>query len=1064
MSRESAAAPDPQATALDVLRKALSEAWAVRPEAERRARAAEIDHAPSQAPAGPDGAEVLEIETIAALTGPIAPQLLKEIAEALGGSPVELEALATRFDRSSRDRRWLWTLRADRRFLALGVLAQGDAESRRLSLQRLTKRLPPASEAEAILRQLIGGEAPSPQVLADILAGAPARLAEAWAQALSWARSRAFDPQALLAVAQRRIAIQAALEGYDHLLSAGFHGREAEIAEIHRFVDATPNAKRIPILSIDGIGGAGKSTLLAAALRPRLVEAFASTGRSPMFVTMDFDRRLLIEGGELELSFELSRQIGLYAPHLADSLARLRERSRRQQTKRGETVTLESAADISDRRSWSFNDQMADVLLDKGLPNRTLILVLDTFEEWERDGGGLEADAPLTRIVNWIREIGPLLDLAVGVIVSGRTPRNLKGFEFWRPAITLGDLPAADARRFLRGMKLPAKVAVRIQRAVGGNPLVLKLAAHYYTSLPPGRRAGFLNDEAEAFSGMDRNLVLGVLYQRFLNHIADPDARKLAYPGLALRQVTPVLIQEVLAEPCKLGDVSDSKAKTLLKQLGDEVWLVERRGEVLRHRPQIRAAMLDYMRKDKAQYKCLRAVHARAAEWWRGQPGEDARLEATYHRLALMGRNDILDSYVFSADHLARLTPDLDDFEPSVAAQVRLVLGLPLSEKQACALPQPLRGRWANARAEGLVARGSPKSALSLWRRHGVGEPVGDWRCQAAFQGLVWDDWIFDPPAQPLKRLKYHVLLTHVSPNPAVRDERCERLWNAIDESRRAIQDRVVESAQIENAYFLSLLPTPAFLPVFSFDRRFELRSLDPGDLRGPITANDLWQLRALGARLPLGRHIDVLKVLNGAFRPSTRWLKAVSESLTGHGYSSQAIDHFTDRLTSEMALADPERTSSTILLGHWANRFAETLVRSIPRNSPTETLRVLPSDRGLDPEWRLPLRLAFSKTFKDSLSLGVFSDALRRALDPLPSDFVLGTLYPRRGETWRWPWGRVVEFLDRADALPRLLTDPAVCGHHALRPICDAYLSWYELRRGPPPPAQLSLDQREPI
>lgn len=1040
MSVETALAT-PEPTPLEVLRAALAKAWASRPAAEREAFLEAFDSAPEgSAPTGSQSAAVLEVEKVAAASGAIAPPVLSQLGRALGLPSVDLDALAPRFDRFIREGRWWWTLRTERRFLALSAIAQETETHRRQWLRRLNEALMPGPEAEILLRSLVGERAPAPADLARHLATAPPCTAEAWAQALSWARSSAFDPEPLLAVAKRRIAIHAALKGYDHLLREGFYGRETEIDAIGRFLDAAKTGKRIPILSIDGIGGAGKSTLLAAALHPHLAASLRDATGGPMIIMIDFDRRLLVEGGELELSFELSRQIGLYVPELDEGLTRLRLRARRLQARLDRTSSQEVARDATDRRGQEFNEQMASLLKRRGEPSRDLILVLDTFEEWERQGGGLDPNGPLARVMDWINQIKLQLGLSVGVIVSGRTPRTLKGFEFW-DRMTLGDLPQADAKAFLRGLKTPPRAAGKIHRAVGGNPLVLKLAAHYYASLPPGRRKDFLDDEAEALGDVDRKLVLGVLYQRFLNHIADPSARRLAHPGLALRQVTPVLIQEVLGQPCGLGEVSDREAKRLFKLLGDEVWLVERRGEALYHRPQIRAAMLQYMRQDHEQADRVRAVHQQAHTWWLSQRGEAAALEATYHRLALMRRGELLDFSAYPSEHLARLTANFDDFEPGVAAQARMALGLPLSEAQASALPPPRRSQWANAKAQGLTARGSPVSALRLWRRQGGRAPAEAWRCQAAFQGLAWDDWIFDPPDQQPLRLKYHVLLTHVSPDEGVFAARRDRLASWLHEPRRELFGQKIDDTQIENAYFLSLLFPEA---------RDMLAISQYGALGGSITAIDWWRWRALGGAAPFEADLHVVKVLNGAFRPSRPWLHAVAGRLTAHGFSPDALMRFIQDFEANMANPRSDLANSTSLLGHWANRFAETLFRTCQgqRHDMADALRLLPADPGLDPEWRLPLRLAFARTFKDSLSLGVFSDALARALDVTPRDFVLKALYKRQGETWRWPWSRVIELVDRAGALPHLLRDPAVCGHHALRPICEAYLAWYELRQ----------------
>ena len=51
-------------------------------------------------------------------------------------------------------------------------------------------------------------------------------------------------------------------------------------------------------------------------------------------------------------------------------------------------------------------------------------------------------------------------------------------------------------------------------------------------------------------------------------HVRDPDARRLAYPGLVLRDVTPVLIVEVIAPVCLNRAIGMDEARRLFEALG----------------------------------------------------------------------------------------------------------------------------------------------------------------------------------------------------------------------------------------------------------------------------------------------------------------------------------------------------------------------------------------------------------------------------------------------------------------------------------------------------------------
>src|SRR4029077_2331689 len=92
----------------------------------------------------------------------------------------------------------------------------------------------------------------------------------------------------------------------------------------------------------------------------------------------------------------------------------------------------------------------------------------------------------------------------------------------------------------------------------------------------------------------DQNFV-GVLYeQRVLKHVRDADAKKLAWPGLLLREITPEIARNLLAPRCGLPS---EKADAAYEALGTEVWIVEKAAGRLRHRPDLRARTLPMMRR-----------------------------------------------------------------------------------------------------------------------------------------------------------------------------------------------------------------------------------------------------------------------------------------------------------------------------------------------------------------------------------------------------------------------------------------------------------------------------------
>src|SRR5204863_4044438 len=80
---------------------------------------------------------------------------------------------------------------------------------------------------------------------------------------------------------------------------------------------------------------------------------------------------------------------------------------------------------------------------------------------------------------------------------------------------------------------------------------------------------------------------------RIVNHVRDPIAQRLAWPGLVVRRVTKEIVRELLAKHCGIRPEDAERAFTALSQ---EVWMVYYEGEALRHRPDLRARTLPLMR------------------------------------------------------------------------------------------------------------------------------------------------------------------------------------------------------------------------------------------------------------------------------------------------------------------------------------------------------------------------------------------------------------------------------------------------------------------------------------
>jgi hypothetical protein len=197
------------------------------------------------------------------------------------------------------------------------------------------------------------------------------------------------------------------------------------------------------------------------------------------------------------------------------------------------------------------------------------------------------------------------------------------------------DMEAAQGYLVAHGITDP-ELARTIAEQVGRSPLSLRLAAEVVrregASLSGGIRD--LHTRRLFLFHLKENLIQGQLYRRILQHIADPDVRNLAHPGLVLRRITPELIRDVLAEPCGVSVPTLERARELFTALSNEVSLVTFSEDgALIHRPEVRRVMLDLLRRDEPDR--VRWIHERAIAFFANQDDALARAQEIYHRLAL---------------------------------------------------------------------------------------------------------------------------------------------------------------------------------------------------------------------------------------------------------------------------------------------------------------------------------------------------------------------------------------------------------------------------------------------
>lgn len=762
---------------------ALVKEWSARPPAEVAAFADSLERAPARpepGPGAPDARSLAldEVRALAALSGAVRPgDLVRDEPDPARRSRL-LGALAAECDRAVVDGRMTWTMRSMPRGQVLARLRDGPAG---LSAA-LSRAAGVATDAAGeVLRRLVPGvvgglggalDSPLPHPAArvpdDVVAGASSADV---AQALLWV-SDLGDVREGIAWATCRAHVESIRDSYVGLLAHGLVGREAQRREVEDFLLAPPAAgwPSVPVLTLSGIGGAGKSTLLAGVCTPRL-DALLAGVPAPAVVVIDLDRVAFRPHAEVELGYEVTRQLELAWPELAQGLAEARAAETQARIERRELASGASPDAERSVRSYSaFEGRVHPLVTGSVHAFEPVVLVLDTFEEWQRarpfSGPRTSWNDPEPVMADWLFRLRDGMGLSgLRVIVSGRARfATLPGRE-----VQLGELGQDAAAELLRRLGVADDDAPRLAALVGGNPLSLHVAARFVGRLAASDRDAFLSSDG-IDAALDEELRRAVLYDRFLEHIGDERVQQLAHPGLALRRVTPQLVRDVLAEPCGFTDIGEEEADRLVDRLADEVWLVRRAEDgSLHHQPEVRRAMLALMSGDPDMRDRVRAIHERAARWYNPVPDlmEEATpevVEAFYHRMMLAtGDPPVFEGEWESAhgrvlaerNHHARLARELgesvSEMAPQVEAQLRLLRGDRLTPEHAQLLPAHLWSGYVATQGAALLEVGEADDAVDLFRTRewGPDPSVPEWLPQAYSDSAQWAAYVAEVSGHP---------------------------------------------------------------------------------------------------------------------------------------------------------------------------------------------------------------------------------------------------------------------------------------------------------------------------
>ena len=443
------------------------------------------------------------------------------------------------------------------------------------------------------------------------------------------------------------------LEPLRKMADSSFVGRKKELLELADYVGVVPsnslyrNIKRYtnaliydlterPPLLIYGPGGVGKSTLIAKFILDHIEKA----GSDPLpFVYLNVERPVLdLERPTtllLEAAHQLSNQHSVLKPKFLEFKGILE-------------ASLSSFDELEVSKSYYANNMgdgsnsfaaelFGDIVRSIGTP---IILIVDTFEEAQFLGN--EVVREVWNLLVSMQRVAPNLR----IVVSGRALIK----EFPVRELLLKDFSEVEALEFLtnafkddkNGSTGSKAIFKTILNLVGFNPMSLRLASAIVREQGIDKLQSVDTRKWVIFK-MRNEVVQARLYGRILAHIHDPEVKKLAYPGLIVRRITPSVIINVLAEPCRLGWLTVPGADSLFERLSKEVALVEpdpddlvNRDPVvyaLRHRQDVRRLMLKDL-KEEVPGEVIRAIHDLAVDYYSNLDDDISRAEEIYHRLS----------------------------------------------------------------------------------------------------------------------------------------------------------------------------------------------------------------------------------------------------------------------------------------------------------------------------------------------------------------------------------------------------------------------------------------------
>ena len=406
-------------------------------------------------------------------------------------------------------------------------------------------------------------------------------------------------------------------------------------------------------------GGLGKSALIAKFV---LDHALAKGNPFP-FAYLDFDRASIQAREPRQLLMEVVRQVALQFPGVTE-LVTLRDSIRQSFISAASRGTIDTDPFAEFRRI--VRDRITHGV-------RALLIVFDTVEIAQCDALAMKG---LLAFMDRMSQ-GDFAELRVVAAGRAPVPQLLEETYARRPGVVialeplspedagkmvhkLGESLVPDGWREEWTVRLAGKKSDPPERR---EPLSLRVAVETLRDEEPEHREATSLKIEELGEEGSENFVGRLYMNRVVGHVTGGDeVRKLAWPGLVMRRVTPDIIRHALAPILK---INPNAATDLFEALASQLWIVSREGNVLKHQPDLRARTLPLMRR-KPEFG---EVNLAAATYYgaRRDASPENRAEWIYHRLLGNEAPHSIDRDW--NDTLVPLLKDaVDDFPPRSAA------------------------------------------------------------------------------------------------------------------------------------------------------------------------------------------------------------------------------------------------------------------------------------------------------------------------------------------------------------------------------------------------------------